>query len=296
MSAETLAVSMEAPAVYGKLPARGDFVTRRFGRPFVEAWDEWLRSAVLASRESLKEHWLDIYLTSPVWRFALAAGCCGPNTILGVVLPSVDKVGRYFPLTLGCELAPGIELTGLIVQAASWYRSVEALGLAALAPEFSIDVFEQPISLEIESAPEAPEAGAPLTAPGLHLPLRSARGAELRRAYQPLSQGRTLWWTSGSERVVPCLLICPGMPPSQAFTALLDGEWHRDGWLLPEDDKPEGMAEKTKEAEQVEKEEQPKPAAPAEAREGEAKTETVNPSPDDTASVPTRIDSAGGGI
>ena len=44
------AASDDAPGFYGKLPARGDFIGRRLGRPFIEAWDGWLQQAVLASR------------------------------------------------------------------------------------------------------------------------------------------------------------------------------------------------------------------------------------------------------
>lgn len=226
--------SAEPPGVYGKLPARGDFITRRFSRRFVEAWDAWLGQAILASREALPERWADIYLTSPIWRFALGGGICGPNTVLGVLVPSVDKVGRHFPLTLGCELAPDIELTALIARAAPWYRAVEELALAALAPQFGLERFDEGIALEIETVSVSPEATEVLAEPGLHVPLgRDARGAELRQAHQPLARGRSLWWTSGSERVASCLLICAGMPSSRSFTALLDGVWTRGGWLGP---------------------------------------------------------------
>ena len=233
MPAETVS-SAEPPGVYGKLPARGDFITRRFSRRFVEAWDEWLGQAILASREALPERWAEIYLTSPIWRFAIGDGICGPNTVLGVFVPSVDKVGRHFPLTLGCELAPDIELTALIARAAPWYRAVEELALAALAPEFGLERFDEGIALAIETVSVPPQATDVLADPGLYVPLgRDARGAELRQAHQPLARGRSLWWTSGSERIASCLLICTGMPSARSFTALLDGAWTRSGWLGP---------------------------------------------------------------
>lgn len=232
MPTEIVSATLEPPSVYGKLPARGDFVTRGFGRPVIDAWDAWLQPAILASRDALAERWLDIYLTSPIWRFALGAGNCGPNTLVGVLLPSVDKVGRCFPLMLGRELAPGIELTALIARASSWYRTVEELGLAALAPEFQLEAFEEPVALEVDATISALEATEPLAAPGLYIPLSGdSRSVALRHAHQPLAQGRTLWWTSGSERVAPCLLICPGMPSPLSFASLLDGDWTRGGWL-----------------------------------------------------------------
>ena len=50
-----------------------------------------------ASRAALGDRWLDVYLTSPAWRFASAAGACGPAPVIGLMVPSVDRVGRYFP-------------------------------------------------------------------------------------------------------------------------------------------------------------------------------------------------------
>jgi len=211
-----------------------------FDKAFLNPWDEWLRQAILASRDTLAEHWLDIYLTSPVWRFALSAGCCGPDTILGVLIPSVDKVGRYFPLTLGRALAPGLELTGVIAQASSWYRAIEALALAALEPEFNLEAFAAPIALELAATVMALPPIDPLAPPGLSVPFNGdAQSIALRQAHHPLAEGRSLWWTSGSTRVAPCLLICPGMPPASSFAALLDGDWSRDGWDVPVPEQPE---------------------------------------------------------
>ncbi|HEX7968785.1 MAG TPA: type VI secretion system-associated protein TagF, partial [Stellaceae bacterium] len=85
---------------FGKVPARGDFVSRRLVRDFTEPWDGWLQDALAMSAQQLAEAWLSTYLTAPIWRFLLSSGVCGEMPMLGVVMPSVDRVGRYFPLTL----------------------------------------------------------------------------------------------------------------------------------------------------------------------------------------------------
>lgn len=243
----------DPPCVYGKLPARGDFITRGFERKFLDPWDEWLGQAMLASQESLAELWLDVYLTSPVWRFALSAGSCGPDTVLGVLIPSVDRVGRYFPLTLGRALAPGLELTSLITQASPWYRATEALALAALEPGFSLEALAQPIALEVAGIPMALPQVDPVSSPGLCLPFGAgARSTALRHAHQPLAQGLNLWWTTGSNRIAPCLLVCPGMPTVSSFCALLDGDWGRHGWAVPVEEQPDNTAVAT-EADEGEK-------------------------------------------
>jgi type VI secretion system protein ImpM len=68
---------MDTPAhvgFYGKLPSHGDFLRRRVSDGFVSGWDLWLQEGMAAARTALGEGWLDVYLTSPVWRFASAAG------------------------------------------------------------------------------------------------------------------------------------------------------------------------------------------------------------------------------
>ena len=86
--------------LYGKLPTHGDFLRRRVPDDFVASWDAWLQRAIADSRSALGDRWLEIYLTSPIWRFALCAGICGEAPVAGLLAPSVDRVGRYFPLTL----------------------------------------------------------------------------------------------------------------------------------------------------------------------------------------------------
>lgn len=95
---------MGAFGYYGKIPAQGDFLRRGLSPGFVEPWDRWLQGVLIAGRESLGAGWQDAYFSAPIWRFALPAGVCGPAAMAGVVMPSVDRVGRQFPLTLAAEI------------------------------------------------------------------------------------------------------------------------------------------------------------------------------------------------
>ncbi|MCG8100523.1 MAG: type VI secretion system-associated protein TagF, partial [Candidatus Thiodiazotropha taylori] len=88
------------PGLYGKIPSLGDFVTRRLPRGFIAPWETWMQEAIANSREQLGDFWLDNYLTSPMWRFALSPGICGEQGWAGILMPSVDRVGRYYPFTL----------------------------------------------------------------------------------------------------------------------------------------------------------------------------------------------------
>ena len=96
---------------FGKMPALGDFFRIRAGAEFVAAWDAWLQETLLGLRQSLGPRYEDCYMTAPVWRFALPSGIAGAAPMIGVVMPSVDRVGRQFPLTLMVDLPSNPELS-----------------------------------------------------------------------------------------------------------------------------------------------------------------------------------------
>ena len=91
---------------YGKLPALGDFVTRNMQRDVSRRVDQWMRDGMNHSR-SLNDAWLDAYLVAPVWCFFAGAGVWGNTPCCGLLMPSVDRVGRYFPLFVMAPLRPG---------------------------------------------------------------------------------------------------------------------------------------------------------------------------------------------
>jgi type VI secretion system protein ImpM len=81
---------------FGKLPARGDFVRTGLPRDFVSCWDAWLSAVLPAAVQAAGDGWLQ----TRAWRFYLAPGVCGAQSVTGLLFPSIDKVGRRFPLTL----------------------------------------------------------------------------------------------------------------------------------------------------------------------------------------------------
>jgi type VI secretion system protein ImpM len=87
------------PAWYGKLPGTGDFAYRRMDRYFQDIWDDWLQRGLMGLRDQYAD-WITPYLNAPLWFFALGSGLVGSKPWVGVIMPSVDSVGRYFPLTM----------------------------------------------------------------------------------------------------------------------------------------------------------------------------------------------------
>ena len=86
--------------LFGKLPARGDFVRESLPRDFTDAWDAWWQRSLAGTQQRPREEWIASWLEAPVWRFVLPPALCGKNGVLGIWLPSVDKAGRYSPLTI----------------------------------------------------------------------------------------------------------------------------------------------------------------------------------------------------
>jgi type VI secretion system protein ImpM len=93
----------DLPGWFGKLPGTGDFAQRRLSPCFVQVWDAWLQHNLFELR-NLHEDWSENYLQAPVWHFRLGADLINANEWIGILMPSVDSVGRYFPLTLAVEL------------------------------------------------------------------------------------------------------------------------------------------------------------------------------------------------
>jgi type VI secretion system ImpM family protein len=86
-------------ACYGKLPSVGDFISRNMDYSQAQIIDAWLEAGLSALIKT-DENWLDFYLSAPVWCFNLPERVWGDGPINGLVMPSVDRVGRYFPFVV----------------------------------------------------------------------------------------------------------------------------------------------------------------------------------------------------
>ena len=130
--------SAVAPGWYGKLPSLGDFASRRLPPLFLEPWDRWLAAGLAAWRES-DEGWLQAFLAAPTWRFALGRGVPFEQSpgYAGVLMPSVDRVGRYFPLTVARPRRAG---ETQIPEA--WLGAVEGIAVGALEGDWNVERFE----------------------------------------------------------------------------------------------------------------------------------------------------------
>lgn len=209
-----------APGFHGKLPSRGDFVAFGMTGAFLAAWDLWLAQGLAAARADYGPDWELMLDSGPAWRFALPPGLWAAGPVVGVMLPSRDKVERRFPFAFACEAPPAVPVAALPVLSRPWFERAEAAARLLVAREAepliarrAANLLGAPVGWDVRGS-EAAEAAAAVT--GL-------LGA--------LPPGFSLWWCRGRGSVRGSVAAAPGAPTAQMFVALLDGEWSAHGWV-----------------------------------------------------------------
>jgi len=213
---------------FGKIPSHGDFVTRDLPRSFLDVWDMWLQSCIAESKAQLGDGWLNVYLTSPIWRFGVMPGICGPQAAAGILMPSVDRVGRYFPLTIATPQAGEVNPLQLPGAADRWFDAAEAIALRALDDDrFEANAMHDAIKAIGDVAVEAQRTEAAATmGVAWSLILVGSHATTLAAALahtlaQRQAAAYSLWWTAGVE--TPAALLVAGLPEPSCFVDLLHG-------------------------------------------------------------------------
>jgi type VI secretion system protein ImpM len=191
---------------YGKLPSIGDFVGRRMPHALATDWDYWLRSGLDQLRGEAAEGWTQRFIHSPIWFFVTPARVTGVPAC-GVIAPSVDRVGRFYPLTVMSLASAQQQAMAEPATLARYLVGVHAAVVDARRLPLSPD--ELDARLAALPSPFADRSAAPLTpliadiladleaasetagqAPQVALP-----GAELRSV---LARGTdtSVWWVS----------------------------------------------------------------------------------------------------
>lgn len=227
---------------YGKLPMQTELVTKHLPAEFITSWQDWLQNALAVSREDLGQAWLNSYLTTPIWRFILSAGLCGDSAWAGILMPSVDKLGNYFPLTIAAPFEQSQSLPYLFTLGNDWFEDLEEVALSGLEDNIDLVRFTQ----LLESIPVFPLINHE-NQPHFHdyagkksvqvtmdnLGLVSEAFVELNACLlNSFLSGYSLWGTSGSEYVQSSLVVYEGLPPAHSFSAFLNSSARRNkaGW------------------------------------------------------------------
>ncbi|MGB3067112.1 MAG: type VI secretion system-associated protein TagF [Ottowia sp.] len=178
---------------FGKLPGAGDFAHRRMPPALHTCWDNWLHDG-LADLRVRHPSWIDAYLTSPVWGFLLGPGIAGDTAWIGALAPSVDRVGRYYPISVFTPLPESAE------DLAGWWHTAHHLLLQALESDADADDFEQLLAAGFTPSAESTSQTETVRQPG---------------------PGQTIWIHASHPQASP-LIETDGLPRGPLFDLLFD--------------------------------------------------------------------------
>lgn len=201
-----------AIGIFGKLPDKRDFVQTGMPPELMGVMDPWLQAAVAQSRNDMGQGWLETYLASPIWRFWLGSRVAG-RPILGALMPSVDGVGRYFPLMCAGIYDAPIAPPDVNSQD-EWFETLEGHMLAALSDGATFDSLTSGVA-----AMDPPENPLVLVPEGS----LKALFAQLRFDNADMFYGDlSYWWIPpGPDGLKPRAVVRRGLPSPSEYGAML---------------------------------------------------------------------------
>jgi len=228
-------MSDSAPGWHGKLPALGDFASRRLPHEFIDTWDGWLAAGLAALRQAAPDTWLDGYLASPIWRFLLLEGAlpepCGNRSWAGVLMPSVDRAGRYFPFTVALPLPRVPHDAEGFTALQRWLHDIDDLAADALQDDWTVARLESELE-RVRPLPElgrngarastvlAPESAVASFLIGSAADVTALATEDALGIWQTAAFGQAFWWCepgTGPGRLV----VTRGLPAGPEIVTLL---------------------------------------------------------------------------
>jgi type VI secretion system protein ImpM len=157
--------------------------------------------------------------------------------------PSIDRVGRLFPLTVSAELPGDLDVLETIAAAQGWYRALERDAAAAFDPAVSLESIaarlcdlrfpEDALTFTDSADDTLPIVERSVSA------LRLSRGgiddfvalrAALLEERVIVGHSHCVWMNSMSSEMQCSLLVTKTLPEPEQFCAFLDGRWEIHGW------------------------------------------------------------------
>lgn len=204
---------------YGKMPCKGDFVTRGLPRDLTAMLDQWFQQGLVQSQTLLDEGWSDAYFVAPIWHFYLPPNVAGVQPWLGAFIPSVDSVGRKFPCLIAVPLSEPLSQLDQFSSQHALLVELEELLLDCLEFDFNFEQFCQSVAAigRIKVAPCDPVLEDTVSMP------RMVNIAEDKTREQLDLSHACLWSSEGSDSVVPQLMLSEGLPSPKCFHYFLLG-------------------------------------------------------------------------
>jgi type VI secretion system protein ImpM len=207
---------------FGKLPALGDFLRMDLPQGFIDPWDRWLQQGVLNCRESLGEAWQDCYFSAPIWRFNLCPGLVGAAPVMGVMMSSVDRVGRQFPLTLAMPMPDDHSPLLDHFLSVPTFEALDEVALAALEDDMTRDILKE--RLRAVPMPMRPSHMAITEAQGGLVVTGAGPGVLVPELAAALTAGKfrkPSVWSAETEDGMR-MMVCEGLPAAGQMIGLFD--------------------------------------------------------------------------
>ena len=177
------------PGFFGKLPSRGDFITRGLSPVTVTALDSWISRSLVAGRTELAEAWSIAWAAAPVWHFNLPARQCGPLALRGLLLPSTDRIGRHFALIAAAEIPAVWSGSDDGLAEGAFHAALESDCQRALMHDATPDMLFDWLCRLPAPAIAAPESGQ--------------------------------WWTAGGDHIATTAFECETLPDEAQFIRMV---------------------------------------------------------------------------
>lgn len=216
--------------VYGKLPAKRDFVSMGTPRHIVEPWENWLQAGVAASRNRLGRNWQNIYLTAPIWNFWIGDLVLG-QAVTGALVSSLDRLERMFPFSIlrgfgddSLPTAPPLH------PATQWYE--HASGLLMKCLDEANPLSRDPGRIVKDAALAGLRNDEPAVDHQDAILLNGEAGATSHSLLEELNRldrteavrHRSYWWTSGRTGSGPTAFASDGLPKPTRYLTMLTGQ------------------------------------------------------------------------
>ena len=221
--------------LYGKLPTKRDFIALGASRDFLNAWEPWLQGGVSASQAVLGERWQKAFLRAPIWRFWLGADLCGSSAI-GAFMPSLDRVGRYFPLTVFACADRGAAISPPEIDAQdAWFKAAEDFLISTLDHDTSFETavenlgqLAMPVQTDVprnSAAGASAERATTVLMQDGEKPFSELFGSLRQADHDKIYSATTCWWTVGGEDFSAMAFCAKRMPDPFLFAAMLTGQF-----------------------------------------------------------------------
>lgn len=229
---------MNTTGFIGKLPQRGDFVSRKLPSIFSTPWNDWSEQLVSVCKELQPNNTDELWYRLPVYRFYLSSAIAGDNAWLGITMPSSDSVGRLYPFCLARNIGPRSRPTQALRQHEPFFAQLEQTIVSLFSNKLQFDhLTDALINLDAATASPSDSHEKPASIQSCDTPL-SIRLRQSESSWNQATEALlssccsaySIWTTSPLSRAPQETLICEAMPPAASCASLFNGDFNNGHW------------------------------------------------------------------